>query len=199
MPLLSGYEDPAAREWIRTSLERGHELSRFALERFDLSTGTVLCMVPSANPPPFGFRGTLDTSYDCSPDLVEAVSMLAARGAVALVVEDELARRGDQFLGDNAPPDTLVPYYLADDHILWGIDLEQLKAPETVELISWASAGWPTNAFFVGAKTRSVRLVEGGEISNRELGALSNAITGILVAAFDAESYVVWEPERVNS
>lgn len=131
-----------AQDWIRGSLAQGSLLSMVMTERLPALLVAVL-MIPRYTDP--GARLRLDNhGRGYSPTEVDRVAAqffhaLAACGAQTLVVEDDLARRGDQHLtGDVAFVDGRV--------IRWTV-LEEGSNAAAVRLLRTGSSGYPLNAF----------------------------------------------------
>jgi hypothetical protein len=170
--------------WLRESLSQGALLSSAALAGLPLDDGEAAALVPE------DFHG--------SPVFTESAGVraagadaglarwLAASGrAGTLVIEDELARPGDPVLSR-----LTAPYLTEEGRVYWFVGIEPSAAERGVTRLHESSSGYPTNAFVLSVPVDHVTAI--GPLAER----LPTILRAIVVAAFDAESFVIWTPPR---
>ena len=104
----------------------------------------------------------------------------------AIIFEHALARRGDPFLaGLEARP----TYY--DDEVYFVLDEERPSRSGIERLIGKAFTAQGLTAFVVPKGA-----VQSDEGQIRGIGRLSRSIDAIVVAAFDGETFVIWQRDK---
>lgn len=178
---MSGFEIDAqwARSWVEDSLLQGSVLAGGLVGSLDgasywlLGTGSVDGNV--FTDPDFersgGFAGG-----EVERDLSAAVDSLAALGALGLLVEDDSARRGD-------PVRRGPVAYVGDRVVRWCAidDTEQVSA-------LLRSAAYPLNAMVVSSDPVDLGCTQGHDL---DVSSVPGALIALIVAAFDAEAYLV--------
>ena len=98
-----------------------------------------------------------------------------------LVVEDDLARRGDpSVLGAAA--------YVGDRVLRWRAIDDGRRAEE---LLREGSSGYPLNAFVIAENVGSSILSANAAISSQQVAQLARSVSIVIAAAFDGEAYLV--------
>jgi len=104
----------------------------------------------------------------------------ASAGKVTLIVEDDLARRGDPrveratFVGDRV----LRWEEVADD------------ASNAATLLRKGSSGYPLNAYLCSGVAADLGLAPEADLSPDLQGRLAEAVVGVIVSVWDAEAFV---------
>jgi hypothetical protein len=177
--------------WIRDSLGRGRGLSRTLLSVRSIENGTCFALVhPESQLADFDQGGT-GISHAAKRELGRFLAEATEyRGQNTLVVEDELALDTDP----NADPHAEL---VADGQ--GGIFYWMAVTPSTVaagpDFIDMSSSGFPTNAFLLGGSIDDLG-VQAGRVRcvERLARTLQASLIAVIVAAFDAESWVIWSP-----
>lgn len=106
---------------------------------------------------------------------------MASNGGHLVVVEDDLARRGDPHLEGVA--------FVGDRAIRW---LELGEDPSLVaQLVRTGGSGYPLNAFVCGSGAGDLGLISDRVLSTEAVSVVARSVTTIISSAFDAESYVL--------
>jgi hypothetical protein len=56
------------------------------------------------------------------------------------------------------------------------------------------SGDYPTNAFVTSASAGELGLVDGADLDSRMADRVVGSLLAVVVAAYDAETYIIWEP-----
>jgi hypothetical protein len=179
--MMSGFEIDAqwARSWVEDSLLQGSVLACGLVGSLDgasywlLGAGSVDGDV--FTDPDFERSGGF-AAEEVERDLSAAVDSLAALGALGLLVEDDSARRGD-------PVRRGPVAYVGDRMVRWCAidDTERVSA-------LLRSAAYPLNAMVVSRDPVELACTQGHDL---EVSSVNGAIMALIVAAFDAETYLV--------
>ncbi|WP_435749017.1 hypothetical protein [Microbacterium sp. PMB16] len=98
-----------------------------------------------------------------------------------LVVDDDLARRGDPGLDDAS--------FVQDRVIRWS-DLR--SAPEDLMLlIRRGASGYPLNAFICGGEGSEPFYPQSGELRESEVNLIASEVRVIIHSIYDAESFLI--------
>lgn len=118
---------------------------------------------------------------DADAVLATAIQTMASNGGHLVIVEDDLARRGDPHLEGVA--------YVGDRAIRW---LELGEGPSLVaQLVRTGGSGYPLNAFVCGSGAGDLGLISDRVLSTEAVSVVARSVTTIISSAFDAESYVL--------
>jgi len=169
-----------AADWVRDSLAQGSEFSiRVARRLSDLPQAIVIG-------PPLGDSQVLDghgrgiSQVDADVVLDRVVDALALTGVKTLVVEDDLARRGDPSLHGQVA--------FVGGRVLRWADLSRAKASR---LVRTGASGYPLNAFVCRADAISLSLTPERELSEADAVALAHSVCAVVTSVYDAESFVI--------
>lgn len=111
--------------------------------------------------------------------LVEAKNTIKAN---LLIVENELARRGD--------PNLLRPFVLIGDRVANWTVLDD-EAGSAIDLMRRASSGYPLNALLCSFPEGSNELIGQCEIEYDHIPHIVQSVKAIIVNVFDAETYLI--------
>lgn len=194
LPIPTEMVKAIALDWLRYTLGQGEVISPAALKFIEEHEGHAYALAPVnvdparlANP----HDGAVMTPGTGSPReaLARVLTGLAERGAVCVVVEDELSETKD------ANPNwggRLLTGFVGEKVIHWanlagGTD-------DAVVAVNFGSGDYPTNAFVTSASAEALRLVDGADLDSDVAGRVVGSLLAVIVAAYDAETYIIWEP-----
>jgi hypothetical protein len=106
-----------------------------------------------------------------------------------VVVEDELSEAKD------ANPNwggRLLTGFVGEKVIHWA-DLAG-GADDAVVAVDRGSGDYPTNAFVTSVSADALGLVDGADLDSDIAGRVVGSLRAVVVAAYDAETYIIWEP-----
>jgi hypothetical protein len=172
-----------AVEWVSDSLAQGSALAQALRPRVASAAFFVLTTDVSEGLNDFESGKGLD-SRETGALTEELLAGLAARGGHLLIVEDDLARKGDLRLPASST-------YIQNRVVRWS-SLEQDVA-SAVELLDTGASGYPLNAFVSSITAGALGLEPGVELGDTFVARASGSITHILVSAYDAETLLVCE------
>ena len=184
----------AARAWVRKSLAEGLGLS--ARVTAAAGAGEVRALagtLPAVTVATLGSREALEEGVEGSfagavAALAAMLAPAAARGGRILVIEDELSPPGDPVLAEHADR----VFLCGNDVYHWRPVTAALDAAALTELLGSATSGYPTNGFVVVADPSGWGPF--AELADADLAALAAGSEAVLVAAYDAEGLLWWEP-----
>ncbi len=185
-----------ANEWIASSLQQGHELSAATLARIDLSNGHSRAIMLSDSID-FSDSGWVRRG-DAHRTLFTYLLGLAIKGDICLVVEHEFASRGDAWLSKKDYSTGISTGYV-DDHVLFWTSLDPNNIDLAIETITVGSDGYPTNCFVASVNNELMNTFIDKSLPNDVIDKIAESIVALVIGAFDAESYVVWEPPSTSS
>jgi|JI10StandDraft_1071094.scaffolds.fasta_scaffold18321_7 hypothetical protein len=172
------------QEWLLDSLAQGTVLASAvsallgqAVVRIVLAGQTTALQVLPAH------GSSVPTSE--SDQLAAAVLEIELRnGGRTLIVEDDLARKGDRVL-------TQDRVGFVDDRVLRWADLESEDAPG---LLRTGSAGYPLNAYVVSLSADELGLTNGLQLGTELVQRIAESTMLVLVGAFDGEGFIAAWP-----
>src|SRR5690606_359093 len=112
--------------------------------------------------------------------LVGFFARWTSQGAAILLVDDDVSRVGDGGFGDDA--------VFVDDRVLRWVDLRTEPA-RLIDLMRRGASGYPLNAFACTEGARPILDRPRVWLTSSEVAELSHAVTVIVNAVYDAESY----------
>jgi hypothetical protein len=174
-----------AREWLRYSLTQGFDLSEAVLASGFLFTGSALAIVStefSRTKFSYATGGVLGTRLARSC-LARVLRQMAAQ---TVLVEDDLRRRRDPV----ATRSGLASAFIDDRLVHWS----DVRAPceGAVDAVDQGASGYPLNGFVVSRSAAELGLVDGHDAPDHLARDVVSALIAVVVAAFDAESYLLW-------
>jgi len=183
-----------AQGWLRYSLEQGFDVSAAVLDAGFIDKGRGLAIVSTEfQRAPFeffhgGVLGT-DTSREClGRILVDGTFGLIG----SLLVEDDVRRKGDPWIGRIKPPSA----FIADRVLHWANPNTGIG--NVVEVIHHGGFGYPLNAFLVTKSSADLGLVDSEEAPEDLPRQVVSSLLGVVVSAFDNESFLIWLPDSTN-
>lgn len=111
----------------------------------------------------------------------QVLCRFAASGNQTLIVEDDLARRGDPGLQEAA---------FVGDRVLRWRELG-VEAKQAVRLLRSGASGYPLIAYVCRGASADVGLEAGTLLDSKKQAALVDSTVAILVTVYDAEAYLL--------
>ena len=176
--------------WVESSLSDGSPLAMSCVVSLQRAAFRVLVRGDAEVVDAGDFEvGCGVDSAEADGHVNELFGELVAAGAEVLLVEDDLARRGD--------PVRNGPVAFVGDRVLRWCSLASPGGRDSaVMLLRNGSSGYPLNAFVVSESIGRLGLVGGGEIDDACCEAIVGSLVAVIVAAFDAETYLVAEIDQ---
>ncbi len=112
---------------------------------------------------------------------VKLLQALVAEGARTLVVEDDLARRGDPRLEGNVG--------FVEDRVVKWAELDR-GTVDAVTLLRSGSSGYPLNAFVSTLSARELMLEPRSQLRSETLSSIVRSVVAVIASVYDAEAYV---------
>lgn len=109
------------------------------------------------------------------------LAQLREVGGRTLIVENDLARRGDALRRDES--------CFVEDRVLAWVELTA-DVSVAASLLRRGSSGYPLNAFVSRLPALDLGLARGHQLSAEEIDVIVDSILAIVVSVFDAEAYV---------
>jgi hypothetical protein len=193
LPRPTEVDHTIALDWLRYSLRQGEIVSPAALKFIEEREGYSYVLVPETIDPVqlsdlrHGMSGTGPTAAQQA--LVPVLKTLAERGATCVVVEDELSRKNDP---KPSLDGLLLTMFVGDKVIHWA-DLSG-GTDAAILTLHRGSGGYPLNAFVTSASAEELGLVDGADLDSDIAGAAVGSLMAVIVAAYDAETFLIWEP-----
>jgi hypothetical protein len=187
-------DQKVALDWLRHSLGQGQVevISSRAPKVIEERRGHVYTLAPKAvdaarlATPRWG---GIVTTGGARAALAKALDGLAKRGAACVVVEDEANRKHYP----KPSLDGLLKTVFVGEEVIHWADLEN-GVEDGVVVVHRGSHGYPTNAFVTSASAEELGLVDGADLDSDVAGRVVGSLLAVIVAAYDAETYIIWEP-----
>jgi hypothetical protein len=173
-----------ALEWMRGSLAQGSDIAAMVLPRLArFDSGHLLVPAESGGGP---WSPLSDTGGKCHPadsDRVAEpfIATCSRAGARTLVVEDDVARKGDPGLSD----EDVV--YVSDRVLRWA-DLGRQSARSAVALLRSGASGYPLNAYLVTVAPNELGLMRQRVLTHVDQRMIAVATIGLVATVYDAEA-----------
>jgi hypothetical protein len=184
----------AAVEWVRESLGDGHAVSAAVLAACRLEAGRVRAIVSDdtseGHRSQFHRGGVIDAASRAEADLLLAqlLDTLAGRGGSCVVIEDDLRRRQDPAASRRG----VAPSAFIGERVVHWTDLQ--PAEKAITTIYAGASGYPRNAFIVAKSCADLGIADRQELDETFAASVAKSLRAVLVAAYDAESFLLWEP-----
>jgi hypothetical protein len=183
-----------ALDWLRHSLGHGEVevVSRAALKFIEAREGHAYTLAPETVDPARLAKpreGGVATTGGARAALAKVLEGLTERGAACVVVEDELN------LKRHPKPslDGLLKTAFVGEQVLHWANLAR-GADDAVVAIDRGSGDYPTNAFVTSVSADGLGLVDGADLDPDIAGPVVGSLLAVIVAAYDAETFIIWEP-----
>jgi hypothetical protein len=185
-------DQTVALDWLRHSLGQGQVISTAALKVIGEQQGHAYTLAPDtvdrarlAKPR----EGGVVTAGGAQAALATVLKGLAERGATCVVVEDEMSLRRDPKPNLDG---LLLTAFVGEQVIHWA-GLED-GTDAAILTLHRGSFGYPTNAFVTSSSIEELGLVDGADLDPEIAGRVVGSLVAVIVAAYDAETFIVWEP-----
>lgn len=196
LPVPTELDQMIADDWLSYSLSQGQVqvISPAAQQFIEEHEGHAYALAPEGVDPARLARpreGAVMTPGTGSPReaLARVLDTLVEHGADCVVVEDEasLKRYPKPSL------DGLLKTAFVGEQVVHWAGLSG-GAEGAVIAVHRGSFGYPTNAFVTSASEEELGLVDGADIGHDIAGLVMGSLIAVIVAAYDAETYIIWEP-----
>lgn len=187
-------DQTVARDWLRYSLDQGEleVISPAALKFIEEHEGHAYTLAPETVDPARLAKpreGGVVTTGGAQAALAKVLEGLAERGAACVVVADGIRVKRDP---KPSVDGLLLTGFVGEQVIHWA-GLE--GGPEdAIVVVHRGSGGYPTNAFVTSASQHELGLVDGADLDPDISGAVVGSLVAVIVAAYDDETYIIWEP-----
>jgi hypothetical protein len=173
-----------AIDWARGSLAQGSRLAMSMTQRLESLRSTWLVTQPEADderPRRLDEHGHGVKTSDVDLLASRLLASLMRAGLGVLLVEDDLARRGDPNLGSEVA-------FVGDRIVRWS----EMKGSSgrAVAFLRRGSSGYPLNAFVCRASAKQLRLEPGIEIDAEAQSHIVETAQAVIVSVYDAEAFV---------
>jgi hypothetical protein len=189
----TGVDPTVALEWLRYSLGQGEVISPAVLKVIEeRPPGHSYTLAPDMDDKARLMKpreGGVTETRAAQEGLAKVLETLAGRGAACVVVEDELSLRKDPkpSLGG-----LLQTAFVGERVIHWAGLAGGTEA--AILTLHHGSHGYPTNAFVMSASAEELGLVDGADLDSAVASRVVGSLMAVVVAAYDAETYIIWEP-----
>jgi hypothetical protein len=181
-----------ALDWLRYSLGQGEVVSPVALKFIEGHEGHAYTLAPDmvdrallASPR----SGGVTRTGAARDGLAKVLEGLAERGAACVVVEDELSLKRDP---KPSLDGLLLTGFVGEKVIHWASLAG--GANNAIVAVHRGASGYPTNAFVTSASAQELELVDGADRDSDIAGRVVGSLMAVIVAAYDAETFLIWEP-----
>jgi GR25 family glycosyltransferase involved in LPS biosynthesis len=121
--------------------------------------------------------------------MASVLEKLAERGAACVVVEDDMRLKRHP----KPSVDGLLQTAFVGEQVFHWAGLES-GTEGAVTVLHRGSLGYPTNAFVTSASAGELGLVDGADLDSDIAGRVVGSLMAVVVAAYDNETYIIWEP-----
>lgn len=171
-------------DWARGSLAQGSDLALRVSSRLAEFTVALVVAPPTValDPAILDDHGRGFRTSDVDRLAARMLDSLHEAGAKTLVVEDDLARRGDPRL----PSDIA----LVGERVLRWIDLS-LGSEVAARLLRTGASGYPLNAVVCMLPAEELALTPGRVLTDDETLRLASTARAVITSVYDAETYLI--------
>jgi hypothetical protein len=194
LPCPTEIDQAIALDWLRHSLGQGEAISADALKAIEESRGRAYALAPDTVDParlatPRWGGVIVPGTGSPREALGRVLGRLAERGGACVVVEDALSLKRDP---KPSLDGLLLTGFIGTKVIHWA-NLAG-GADDAVVAVNRGSGNYPTNAFVTSASADELGLIDGADLDNDIAGPVVASLMAVIVAAYDAETYIIWEP-----
>lgn len=179
------------RDWVVQSLSNGHEVSAAVLAATPLASGRFLALV---SPQVTDERDThleeggVTDSKSADAALTSLLDGLITGPAGCVVVEDDALRRADPAVALGELPTAFI-----GEHVLHWYDFASSSNSDAATVIRAGATGYPLNAFVLTRGSHDLGLVQGASLPRSFAAEVAQNLAAVIVSAFDAETFVIWD------
>ncbi len=137
-------------------------------------------------------EGGMARTHMAQAGLAQYLDALASRRAQCAVIENDLARRTDPQVGKPIPTASL------GDRVLHWCDLGDRTDADCIDIFRRGASGYPLNAFVTIKSSVDLGLTDGQAAAGDVPRQIAESLLAVIVAAFDAESFLVWTADNLN-
>jgi hypothetical protein len=182
-----------ALEWLHYSLGQGEVevISSAVLKFIEERPGHAFTLAPATvdlarlATPRYG--GVIETR-SASEGMTPVLEKFAEQGAACVVVEDDMRLKRHP----KPSVDGLLQTAFVGEQVLHWAGLES-GTEGAITVLRRGSLGYPTNAFVTSASAEEVGLVDGADLDSDIAGRVVGKLMAVIVAAYDDETYIIWE------
>jgi len=185
--VIESIETGRAITWVSDSLAQGSRLSRIVQSRVHQMKYATILGAPEPVPYELDNRRRGVSSIASDSDAVRFLEASRKLGFHTLLVEDDMARKGDPHL----PKDS----GFIEDRVLRWTEIRP-GARAAAHLLRDASAGFPLNAFIVRRSVGHMNAVRGRQLDS-VVESVGADVGGVIVAVFDGESFLTMTADEV--
>ncbi len=188
-------DQTVALEWLQYSLGQGEIVSPAALETIKEREGHAYTLASETvdparlTKPSDGWVIESGTGSSRDAALARVIETLAERGAACVVVEDCLRLRRDP----KPSLDGLLLTAFVGERVIHWAELEG-GTDAAILTLHRGSGKYPLNAFVTSASAEELGLVDGADLDSGIAGPVVGSLMAVIVAAYDAETFIIWEP-----
>ena len=121
--------------------------------------------------------------------LAQELDALASKGAMCLIVEDDLSRATDP-----GPINDGIPSAFIDDRVVSWHELSPGKGASAFKEVMYVGSGYPRNAFVTSRSASELGLANATQVPNDFPRRVAESLIAVIISIFDDESYLVWTP-----
>jgi hypothetical protein len=194
LPVPTEIDQSVALDWLRYSLGQGEVevISPAALKFIEEHQGHAFTLAPETVDPARlatpRYGGVIETR-SAREGIVPVLEKLAKQGATCMVVEDDMRLKRHP----KPSVDGLLQTAFVGEQVLHWARLES-GTEGAITVLHRGSLGYPTNAFVTSAPAEVLGLVDGADLDSEIVGPIVGSLLAVVVAAYDNETYIIWEP-----
>ncbi|AJT40902.1 hypothetical protein [Psychromicrobium lacuslunae] len=194
------FELAAGIEWVRDSLEwgagmnTGGSLEPLVLKKLELfSEATLLAPLVPAVTPVTELNAWGREFPSAEGRSIEALAMTYLRdhGVRSIVVEDEMASRGDSDLEEGGS------LCFVNDRVLRWAALEEVSS-EVTRFLQRHTTGYPTNVYFCRLDGAALGLENGKTLNPADQQRVVDAICAIVVSVYDGDAFFMLSTDSLR-
>ncbi len=185
-------DQTVALDWLRYSLGQGEVISPVALKVIEEQRGHAYTLAPDTVDPArlaTPCDGGVTKTGDARAALAQVLATFAQHGAACVAVEDCLRLRRDP----NPSLDGLLLTAFVGERVIHWAGLEG-GTDAAILALHRGSGKYPLNAFVTSVSAEELGLVDGADLDPDIADPVVGSLMAVIVAAYDAETFIVWEP-----
>lgn len=178
--MIETIDPDQAKRWISESLAEGSRLAKLMQPYVERMRHASLLGAPGAAPHVLDNTGRGVASADANADVARFLEANRKFGFCTLLVEDDMARKGDPYLTDDVA--------FVDDRVIYWTEIDP-GASSATRLLRNGSSGYPLNAFVSRSPIADMNCFRGRQLDSA-LDSICADVSGVIVSVFDGESFV---------